>query len=580
MNSCTGRLEAKHGGKVRFGSGLFVHTFNVLMPPEKYFDAHPEYYSEIKGKRTNIRPQLCCTNEDVVRICTEELRKRIQADPEAYVYSLSQNDWGNYCECAKCQALAKAEDSQMAPVLQLVNRVAEALEKEFPKKAIETLAYQWTRKPPKTMRPRPNVIIRLCSIECCFMHPLATCNAPENQAFVRDLEGWATVANRLWIWDYVTSFNHFLCPFPNLRVRDDNIRLFIKNHVTGIFEQDDYISLNGELSPLSGYLGAKFMWNPNYDENTAINEFLQGVYGKAAKPIRKYIDLIHDRVEKKNIHAHIWVGPNDATYLDDKLLAKADALWQKAERQVASQPGVLERVKIARLCVDYAIIERERFSDLGGYFLDKRTLEVKPCPAFAARTKRFFDIAQRAQVTRMAEAAPSTLENYRKNFEGIFDGAVKKLRQNEAVAPKETIPGLAAAYYETDAEWNQLPDFDKLKPVKTGVAEQFTIKDRTREQNFGIRFTGYVRVPKDGVYRFYTKSNDGSRLYIGPELVVDNDGQHATQERVGFTALKAGLHPITVLYFQAGGLSNLEVRYTGPRIKKEIIPTTALSHAK
>ena len=578
MNSSTGRLEEKHGGKVRFGSGLFVHSFNVLMPPEKYFDAHPEYFSEIDGKRTNVHTQLCCTNEDVIRICTEELRKRIQADPDAYVYSVSQNDWGNACQCAKCQALAKAEDSQMAPVLALVNRVAEAVEKEFPDKAIETLAYQWTRKPPKTMRPRPNVIIRLCSIECCFMHPLATCDAPENRAFVHDLEGWATVANRLWIWDYVTSFNHFLCPFPNLHVRDDNIRLFIKNHVTGVFEQDDYVSMNGELSPLSGYLGAKFLWNPDYGKDAALNEFLDGVYGKGAKPIRKYIDLLRERVEKKNIHAHIWVGPN-VPYLDDKLLAKADALWEKAERRVASEPEVLERVRIARLCVDYAIIERERFGDLGGYFLDKRTLEVKPCPAFAARVKKFFDIAQRAQVTRMAEAT-NTLEEYRANFAGIFDGTVKTLRCNEAVTGKDTVPGLTYSYYETDAEWTRLPNFDSLTPVKTGCAEQFGIAPSDRKQSFGLRFTGFVKAPRDGVYRFYTNSNDGSRLYIGSDLVVDNDGQHGAQEKVGFAALKAGLHPITVIYFQAGGASNFEVRYAGPGIKKTMIPATALSHAK
>ena len=70
----------------------------------------------------------------------------MQAQPEAFVFSVSQNDWDNYCECDKCQALAKPEDSQMAPVLQLVNRVAEAVEKEFPDKAVETLAYQWTRQ--------------------------------------------------------------------------------------------------------------------------------------------------------------------------------------------------------------------------------------------------------------------------------------------------------------------------------------------------------------------------------------------------------------------------------------------------
>ncbi len=578
VNGSTARLEAKHGGKVRFGNGVFVHTFNVLMPPEKYYDAHPEYYSEVGGVRVKDHAQLCCTNDDVVRICTEELRKRIQADPDAYVYSLSQNDWDSHCECAKCQALAKAEDSQMAPVLQLVNRVAEALDKEFPDKAIETLAYQWTRKPPKTMRPRPNVIIRLCSIECCFMHPLATCSSHENRAFVRDLEGWAKVANRLWIWDYVTSFHHFLCPFPNLHVRDDNIRLFVKNHVTGIFEQDDYVSMNGELSPLSGYLNAKFLWNPKYDEKTALNEFLEGVYGNAAGPIREYIDMLRMRVERRNIHEHIWCGPTDAAFLDDRILAKADRLWEQAEHNVASDPATLERVKIARLCVDYAIIERERFGDLGGFYLDKETLEVKPVPEFAARVKNFFEIAQRANVTRMAEDAKTTLENYRKNFLGLLEGNVKALTLKDPAAPKSTARGLAFAYYESDKEWTELPDFDALTPAKTSVAKQFGIAPRGREQRFGLRFTGYVNVPRDGVYRFYTRSNDGSRLYIGGDLIVDNDGQHGSMERVGFVALKAGLHPIKVDYFQAGGMNGLDVSYAGPSIGKGAIPVGKLVH--
>lgn len=115
VNSSSGRLEAKHGGKIRFGGGFFVHTFNRLVPPEKYFDQHPEYFSLIDGKRLKERSQLCCTNENVIRICTEEILKAMRAQPDAFVFSVSQNDWHNYCQCEKCQALAKKEDSQIVP---------------------------------------------------------------------------------------------------------------------------------------------------------------------------------------------------------------------------------------------------------------------------------------------------------------------------------------------------------------------------------------------------------------------------------------------------------------------------------
>ena len=95
----------------------------------------------------------------------------------------------------------------MGPVLQLVNRVAEAVEKEFPDKFVETLAYQWTQTPPKQMRPRPNVLIMLCSVECCFSHPLATCDCAASKSFRADLQAWAKIAPRLWIWDYTTDFS-------------------------------------------------------------------------------------------------------------------------------------------------------------------------------------------------------------------------------------------------------------------------------------------------------------------------------------------------------------------------------------
>jgi len=174
MNSSFVPLDAPHGGRVAFGAGLFVHTFYGLVPPEKYFAKHPEYFSMIRGRRQREGSQLCCTNPDVIRLCTEGIRRAMRKEPLAAVFSVSQNDCDGYCECPACQALARREDSQMAPVLQLVNRVAEAVEQEFPDKLVDTLAYEWTRRAPKSIRPRRNVVVRLCSIKCCFSHPLET----------------------------------------------------------------------------------------------------------------------------------------------------------------------------------------------------------------------------------------------------------------------------------------------------------------------------------------------------------------------------------------------------------------------
>jgi hypothetical protein len=357
MNSSNARLDARHGGRVRFGDGFFCHTFANLVPPSEYFAKHPEYFSLVGGKRQDGYAQLCCTNEDVIHICTEKIRAAMRAQPDATVFSVSQNDADKRCECPRCQALARQEGTQGAPVLYLVNRVAEAVEKDFPGQAVETLAYQWTRHPPKKMRPRPNVIVRLCPIECCFSHPLATCDSPENRAFRNDLTAWSKVSDRLWIWDYATDFSNYLLPFPNQRVRRPNIRFFVANHVKGIFEEDTYNTPHSELAALGGYLMAKFLWDPEYDQDRAMNEFLEAYYGAAAPPIRKYIDLIHNKVERESIHVHLY-GPPVRSYLDDELLRQASALWEEAEQRAAADPAALRRVQLSRMSVDYAIVER------------------------------------------------------------------------------------------------------------------------------------------------------------------------------------------------------------------------------
>jgi hypothetical protein len=406
VNSGSGRLEAKHGGKMRISS--LCHTFAALVPLDKYYASHPEYYSLVKGKRIKDNTQLCCTNPEVVRICTESVLELMRSQKENTVFSVSQNDWDNHCECDKCQALAKAEDSQMAPVLQLVNQVAAAVEKEFPDKIVETLAYQWTRRPPKTMRPHPKVIVMLCSIECCFSHPLATCDHPFNKSFRKDLQGWSKICDRLWIWDYVTDFAAYLTPFPNQRVRNDNIQFFVANHVKGIFEQDTYETPHSEMAGLGGYMTAKFLWNPKYDENVAMNEYLEAYYGKAAKPIREYLDALHDYAEKKNIHVTIYVPPT-FHHLTVELLTQADKLWQQAEDAVAAEPAVLKRVQLSRMSADYAIMERARIEKARGDVGDKGIVALA-----VKRFKPFTDTLLGSGMSRLHEGgSPADIPAYR-----------------------------------------------------------------------------------------------------------------------------------------------------------------------
>ena len=169
-NGHSARLQEQHGGKTVYEG--FVHTFFPLLPPDKHFATHPEWYSELNGQRTAQRSQLCLTNPGVAQAVTEAVRGWLRKNPRATIVSVSQNDWHGACQCAACKAVDAEEGSPSGALIRFVNRVAEAIEKDFPQVAIDTLAYQYTRRPPRLARPRPKVIVRLWRIACCLSHPL------------------------------------------------------------------------------------------------------------------------------------------------------------------------------------------------------------------------------------------------------------------------------------------------------------------------------------------------------------------------------------------------------------------------
>lgn len=152
----------------------------------------------------------------------------------------------------------------------------------------------------------------------------------------------------------------------------------------------------------------------------------------------------------------------------------------------------------------------------------------------------------------------------------------RELEMQKAMNLPNAKPGLNYRYFEGD--WNQLPDFDKLRRKKAGRKATFDISERAQDEQFGFEFTGYVKVPEDGAYRFYTSSDDGSQLFINDQLVVDNDGLHGMVEKSGLTALGKGFHKIKVTFFEKGGGDGLIVSWKGPDAEKSEIAAEHLFH--
>ncbi|MBN2375390.1 MAG: DUF4838 domain-containing protein, partial [Sedimentisphaerales bacterium] len=362
-NGSSERLDVKRGGKHSYQG--FVHTFYSLIPPAKYFKDHPEWFSQIEGQRKHEHTQLCLTNDAMRNELIKNLKANLRKNPTATIASVSQNDWHGNCQCEKCAAIDAEEGSPAGSLLRFVNAVAAEIEPEFPNVAISTLAYQYTRKPPKITKPRSNVIVRLCSIECSFSHPLTH---PRNQKFRDDIVGWSKICNRLYIWDYTTNFRHFLLPHPNLRVLAPNIKFFTENGARGIFEQGAYTTNGAEMAELRAWVLAKLLWNPNLDGQTLIDQFLDGYYSPpAAKHIRAYINLIHDEVEKTDDRLGCFAGiaaskvnvgwqGNASKFINFKTLNKSLAYLKDAQREVAQDPDLTFRVQCATLPVQYAFM--------------------------------------------------------------------------------------------------------------------------------------------------------------------------------------------------------------------------------
>jgi len=325
-----------------------VHTFYPLMPPEEFFAKHPEYYSELEGKRVHDHAQLCLSNPEVLKIITERIKKRMRESPEYLIYDVSQNDWYNSCQCSQCQAIVKREGSESGIVIWFVNQVADAVKSEFPDKFIGTLAYQYTRKPPINIRPKDNVVVRFCSIECCFSHDFKSC--PENQAFLKELNTWASLAPHLYIWDYVVNFSHYVMPYPNFNVLQSNIKTFRDNNAIGIMEQAAYQSRGGEFSELRSYLISKLLWNPECDVDAVVNDFIYGYYGRSGKYVRQYFDLLQNQVTPET-HIHLGLTPTDRIFTDD-FVTKSYEIFEEAKK-IADNEETLHHVEMASLPILY-----------------------------------------------------------------------------------------------------------------------------------------------------------------------------------------------------------------------------------
>lgn len=379
---------------------LINHSYFRYLSPGQYGAEHPEYFALVDGERKlevgGGGPEPCVTNPDVIRIITEGVLADLRANPVRKNISLSQNDNDAYCRCERCEAINQAEGTPMGANLYLVNAVAEAVEKEFPDVKVGTLSYWYTRKPPKTMKPRANVQIQLCSIECSVLHALDDPGIDKNREFCADMEAWGRICNDIWIWDYNTNFAAYDLPFPNLRTITPDLRFFLRNNVHGVFMQANGNGNAGEMSDLRNYVLARCLWNPGLEDWALVEEFCRLHYGAAAGAMLDYLADMHETARLAG-HAPACFGRTEEFGITEEVARRAMAHFEKA-LSLAESAEVRARVEKASICACRALLETS-----GRYEYADGVIRIVFPEPYENIVDRYVDLCTRHNMTRASE---------------------------------------------------------------------------------------------------------------------------------------------------------------------------------
>ncbi|MGN0866985.1 MAG: DUF4838 domain-containing protein [Oligosphaeraceae bacterium] len=337
----------------------FVHTMERFIP-DSHFAEHPEWFSYRDGFRdAGSMSQLCLTNQEMrqelIRRVLEELRKD---GGKSHFISVSQNDNQRYCLCPECTAFVEAHGNQTDLLLDCVNQVAEAVEKEFPKVYVDTLAYNYTRQPPKTVRPRKNVAIRYCTIEARSFFPL---ESPQNQNLYQEMQEWKQVAEKMLIWNYVTDFIRYYLPHPNWHTLAQDTRLFRDCNAINVFQQGAYNACGpaADLGDLRAYLLSRLLWNPDADDQALVEEFCRHFYGPATPYVKTYLDGVTALAQFHPEAQDNCYPDNTRSWMSDEDLA---SLWEQVYagvRALAEDPVYGPRMEMAALPITMDLLDRQ-----------------------------------------------------------------------------------------------------------------------------------------------------------------------------------------------------------------------------
>ncbi len=500
-------IGAEYGGEMGYGPPYHVHTFNAYFPPDKYFAAHPEWYSLINGQRQKDMSQLCLTNAALRAAFVEKLKAYIagarddaerRGQPAPTVFDISQNDWEGMCQCDACQAITKAEGSESGPLLDFLNYLADAIKDECPGVCIDSLAYMMTQKPPKTLRPRDNLILRLCDTGSNFTKPVTD---PENTPFREHLMSWAAITKNLRLWNYaVTYAPHYGLPMPSVHTYPTSYQFYAEHNVEGVFTEHEYPVL-ADLRDFKIWMMMKMLEDPYQDYGKQVRIFMDGFYGPAGETLHTYLDRLEKAAQAKPGYLSMGASPHQYHYLDLAFVQNAQGLFDQAETLVKDDSVLLRRVRHARLPLDRATLVLYRDlvaqwhragNDPAAFPLDRDAVGERCRDTW--RTQVEFRIAPVSQAAALAEMETE--------LKPLLARAVNtplpvQFRDTPAAAIYDYTADLSRNYQE---EAKRVPDAE----AESGVSNRLELSDEdmkryTLPMPWGLYDTVNKRVPGTAV---------------------------------------------------------------------------------
>lgn len=344
--------------------GTWCHSSFEFVPPEKYFDEHPEYYAKFLGKRRyqfnvlgrTFPTHLCYTNEEVYQIAEAELVKRIEANPEVKFWDFSIMDtYFATCRCKECKKFNKEAGSEMGTLLAFLNRLADAIRDDYPDVYLSTLAYQRVKNPPKNMKCAPNLCINVCAFPGTQSYPYSTEGGIKaSREFAERVVEWGKICDNILVWDYVVNFTHLKLPFPNFEFQKENLEFYLENNIRFVFHQGSREPMD-ENAEMRTYLLSRQLWDKDVDLLALAKKYVAVVYGDAAGLVEEYMDTANAAMIESGADLSLYDSPKKhkngylAPKFTDKYLELTEKMLEVAENSDTVNVKAVEMLRVNAL---------------------------------------------------------------------------------------------------------------------------------------------------------------------------------------------------------------------------------------